>query len=191
MTEFSLVPSLICFGIGFLSGVIALLLFNKVRSGSASPESVKQQLDDYQQEVERHFEQTSQKFKSMTEQYQDLYNHLSIGATTLCRPDSNIVGLEKQTEIVTQKLEKSSSEAEKEQPEAAKNSSTEESLASAKKEPLEDKESSADEKSLASQKLSTSEVPLKEKTADNSQVKSEQKGTKLGSTDDKDKSKKA
>lgn len=105
MIEFSLVPSLICFVVGFLAGVVTLMLFNKMRSGSASPETVKQQLDQYQQEVEQHFEQTSQKFKSMTEQYQDLYNHLSVGATTLCRPDSNITGLENKSEIVQQKIE--------------------------------------------------------------------------------------
>lgn len=105
MIEFSLVPSLICFAVGFLAGVVTLMLFNKMRSGSASPETVKQQLDQYQQEVEQHFEQTSQKFKSMTEQYQDLYNHLSVGATTLCRPDSNITGLENKSEIVQQKIE--------------------------------------------------------------------------------------
>lgn len=175
MTEFSLVPSLICFGIGFLSGVVTLLLFNKVRSGSASPESVKQQLDDYQQEVEQHFEQTSQKFKSMTEQYQDLYNHLSVGATTLCRPDSNIAGLEKQTEIVMQKLEKNSSEAEKEQVETEKSSSTE-SLASVKKEPL------ANEKPIADKKPSASEAPLKDKIEGKNQVRSKQAETKLDSS---------
>ncbi len=73
---------------GLIVGIAAVLLFNKLRSGSASPSSVKQEFDDYKSQVESHFEETSKKFQDMTEQYQDLYKHLSTGATTLCRPDS-------------------------------------------------------------------------------------------------------
>lgn len=73
---------------GLLVGVIAMLVLNKVKSGSASPASIKQDFDDYKSEVETHFEETSKKFKDMTNQYQDLYTHLSVGATSLCRPDS-------------------------------------------------------------------------------------------------------
>ncbi len=73
---------------GVVVGVVIMLILNKLSSGSASPSSIKQEFDDYQNEVERHFEETSKKFKDMTEQYQDLYKHLSVGATSLCRPDS-------------------------------------------------------------------------------------------------------
>ena len=65
-----------------------MLIFNKVRSGSTSAAGVKQDYDAYKTEVEEHFEATSKKFQTMTEQYQDLYQHLSVGATTLCRADS-------------------------------------------------------------------------------------------------------
>lgn len=81
------------FAAGLIVGVAAVLLFNKLRSGSASPSGVKQEFDDYKSQVESHFEETSKKFQDMTEQYQDLYKHLSTGATTLCRPDSVAAGL--------------------------------------------------------------------------------------------------
>ena len=76
------------FLLGALVGIVIMLLVNKVRSGSATPRNVQQEFDTYQEEVERHFEETSRKFKNMTEQYQELYQHLSVGATSLCRPDS-------------------------------------------------------------------------------------------------------
>ena len=76
------------FAFGLIVGVIAMLVLNKVKSGSASPAGVKQEFEDYKNEVEAHFEATSKKFQNMTEQYQDLYQHLSVGATSLCRPDS-------------------------------------------------------------------------------------------------------
>lgn len=76
------------FSAGLVTGVLLMLLVNKIRSGSAAPKNVQHEYDRYQAEVESHFEETSKKFKQMTEQYQELYQHLSIGATSLCRPDS-------------------------------------------------------------------------------------------------------
>ncbi|GHA11318.1 hypothetical protein GCM10008090_21350 [Arenicella chitinivorans] len=85
-------PELLHFTLVFLLGaavgIVIMLLVNKLRSGSAAPRNVQQEFDSYQAEVEHHFEETSKKFKNMTEQYQELYQHLSIGATSLCRPDS-------------------------------------------------------------------------------------------------------
>lgn len=73
---------------GLVCGVLIMLVFNKLSSGTASPKDLKQEYDDYQVKVESHFEETSKKFQEMTEQYQGLYKHLSVGATTLCRPES-------------------------------------------------------------------------------------------------------
>ncbi len=73
---------------GFVAGLASILLFNKLRSGSVSANGVKQEYDEYKNQVEAHFEETSKKFQEMTEQYQDLYQHLAVGATSLCRPDS-------------------------------------------------------------------------------------------------------
>jgi len=92
---------------GMVAGIIIMLILNKLSSGSASPSAVKQEFDEYQNEVEKHFEETSKKFKDMTEQYQGLYKHLSVGATSLCRPDSVAAALADQTSPIqeTSKLE--------------------------------------------------------------------------------------
>lgn len=89
--------------VGFTLGVLATLLFNKIRSGSASPTKIKQEMEDYQDKVEAHFEETSKKFKQMTTQYQDLYQHLSVGATSLCRPENIAPGLIAEADPLTQK----------------------------------------------------------------------------------------
>ena len=86
--ELDVLQLLIGFVVGLVFGIAVVLIVNKVRSGSASPAGVKQECDEYKNQVEEHFEQTSRKFQNMTEQYQDLYQHLSVGATSLCRPDS-------------------------------------------------------------------------------------------------------
>jgi len=93
MFEQELLQPVIYFIIGLIVGVAATLIFNKARTGTASAHKLKKEMEDYQDKVEQHFEKTSQKFKNMTEQYQDLYQHLSVGATTLCRPDNIAPGL--------------------------------------------------------------------------------------------------
>lgn len=76
------------FAVGFFVGVSVMLIFNKLKTGAATASGVRQEYDDYKEQVESHFEETSKKFQQMTEQYQDLYQHLAVGATSLCRPDS-------------------------------------------------------------------------------------------------------
>lgn len=93
MFEIQVIPAVLCFFAGAIVGISAILLFNKMRTGSASAGKIKQEMEDYQGEVEAHFEETSKKFKDMAAQYQDLYQHLSVGATTLCRPENSILGL--------------------------------------------------------------------------------------------------
>lgn len=93
MSEQELVIALIIFVVGLFCGVIATLVTNKIRSGSASPTAVKREMEEYQDKVEAHFDETSQKFKQMATQYQDLYKHLSVGATSLCRPENIAPGL--------------------------------------------------------------------------------------------------
>lgn len=80
--------TILVFLIGVVVGIILILLTNKLRSGSASPVKLKKEMNEYQDKVDAHFAETSQKFKQMTNQYQDLYQHLAEGATTLCRPDA-------------------------------------------------------------------------------------------------------
>lgn len=86
--ESQLLQLIAVFIVGLICGALIILLWNKLSSGSASAAGLKSEYQDYQEQVEAHFEQTSKKFQDMTEQYQDLYKHLSVGATSLCRPDS-------------------------------------------------------------------------------------------------------
>jgi uncharacterized membrane-anchored protein YhcB (DUF1043 family) len=86
--ESELLQLIIVFVVGLVCGALIMLLWNKLTSGSASAAGLKQEYQDYQEKVETHFEQTSKKFEDMTAQYQDLYKHLSLGAASLCRPDS-------------------------------------------------------------------------------------------------------
>ncbi len=94
---------------GLVMGVISMLIINKVSTGSGSPSKLKREMEDYQAQVESHFEETSKKFKDMTDQYQDLYQHLSVGATTLCRPENVAPGLADQSTGSTQALPSSAS----------------------------------------------------------------------------------
>lgn len=86
--ESELLQLITVFFVGLVCGALIMLLWNKLSSGSVSPAGLKQEYQDYQEQVETHFEETSKKFQDMTAQYQDLYKHLSVGATSLCRPDS-------------------------------------------------------------------------------------------------------
>lgn len=93
---------------GLILGVILTLLINKVKSGSASPGAIKKEMEDYQDKVEAHFDESSKKFKQMADQYSDLYKHLSIGATTLCRPENISPGLMADQNPLMENLEENS-----------------------------------------------------------------------------------
>jgi uncharacterized membrane-anchored protein YhcB (DUF1043 family) len=97
--ESELLQLIIVFVVGLVCGALIMLLWNKLTSGSASAAGLKQEYQDYQEKVETHFEQTSKKFEDMTEQYQDLYKHLSLGAASLCRPDSVAATLADESDI--------------------------------------------------------------------------------------------
>ena len=108
--ESELLQLIVIFVVGLVCGALIMLLWNKLSSGSASPSGLKQEYQDYQDKVEAHFEETSKKFQDMTEQYQDLYKHLSVGATSLCRPDSVAAALadESQPQVKLENKEASS-----------------------------------------------------------------------------------
>ena len=93
MLDIEFVPAAIIFIIGTVVGGISILVFNKLRTGSISPRAIKKEKDDYQTKVEAHFDETAKKFKDMTTQYQELYQHLSVGANNLCRPEKITAGL--------------------------------------------------------------------------------------------------
>ena len=174
-----LLHNLLVFIAGLVVGIVGVLIISKIKTGRMTSAAVKEEYQEYQGEVEKHFEETSKKLKDMTEQYQDLYKHLSVGATTLCRPDSvAAVIADKSAEAL--KLE-NQAEADKEpsakqEPLAKKESSVSKESAvkeepSANKESLTSKESSANEKSL-SNKTQTS---VDQKQANSSQKANSQK----------------
>jgi len=107
--ESDLLQLIAIFVVGLICGALIMLLWNKLSSGSASPAGLKQEYEDYQEKVETHFEETSKKFQDMTAQYQDLYKHLSVGATSLCRPDSVAAALagESQSQVKIENKEAS------------------------------------------------------------------------------------
>ena len=61
MFEIQLIPALLIFFCGTIAGISLTLLFNKMRTGSASASKIKQEMEDYQGQVEAHFEETSKK----------------------------------------------------------------------------------------------------------------------------------
>ncbi len=124
MSEQQLIFTIIVFLVGLICGVLLTLITNKVRSGRASPSSVKREMNEYQDKVEAHFDETSEKFKQMAAQYQDLYKHLSVGATTLCRPENIAPGLVADEDPLSKKLaiDKKPEVEEKPKVEAAKKS---------------------------------------------------------------------
>lgn len=93
MFNIEFISAAIVFFAGLIVGVISILVFNKLRTGNIPPNAIKKEKDDYQAKVEAHFDETAKKFKNMTAQYQELYQHLSVGATNLCRPEKITAGL--------------------------------------------------------------------------------------------------
>ena len=154
---------------GLILGLIFMFIFNKLSTGSATAGQVKREMEDYQGQVESHFEETSKKFKQMTDQYQDLYQHLSVGATSLCRPENIAPGLVDQSEPNTkalpkeaksegktegkkaEKVVKDAAEKSQKQPEAPKKTNSEPKAAKTEaKTPTKDAKASGAEKSAKS-----------------------------------------
>jgi len=154
--------TILVFLIGVVAGIVLILLTNKLRSGSASPVKLKKEMDDYQDKVDAHFAETSQKFKQMTNQYQDLYQHLAEGATTLCRPDA----------IAAELIEDSSALGRK--PAIEQKAKPDQAVAGKEtdKKPTNKEEPSAKEKSLAKEKPIAQQKPevKDKKTANDSDI---------------------
>lgn len=82
--------------IAFLSGaILGILIYRLVRSDASRSARVEQQMDDlqqkhtrYQAQVSDHFIQTAHLINRLNEDYRDIHNHLSQGATELCSEDS-------------------------------------------------------------------------------------------------------
>lgn len=130
---------ILIFIIGIILGIVGMLSFSKYKTGSMSSTTVKKEYEEYQDSVEKHFEETSQRLQDMTSQYQELYKHLAVGATTLCRPESVAAGiadksdpelqLENQSdEKATDELEEATDEAQASEDQAESNDSQDETV---------------------------------------------------------------
>jgi len=92
---------LLAFGVGLALGAVAVGLLQR-RSGGAARERAKQlgiELDETREELEtqraevaKHFEETSDLFRDLTEQYTRLYAHLSEGAREFCAEEVPALG---------------------------------------------------------------------------------------------------
>jgi uncharacterized membrane-anchored protein YhcB (DUF1043 family) len=84
---------LVAFGVGLVVGGVVVGLLQR-RSGGAAREraarlaveldETRGKLEEQRAEVARHFEETSDLFRDLTEQYGRLYTHLSQGAREFC-----------------------------------------------------------------------------------------------------------
>lgn len=143
---------ILIFIIGIILGIVGMLSFSKYKTGSMSSTTVKKEYEEYQDSVEKHFEETSQRLQDMTSQYQELYKHLAVGATTLCRPESVAAGIADKSDpglqLENQSDEKATDEAQASEDQAESNDSQDETA-----------EKSADEASeeSASTEASTAE----------------------------------
>jgi uncharacterized membrane-anchored protein YhcB (DUF1043 family) len=92
---------LLAFGVGLGLGAVAAGLLQR-RSGKADRERAEQigiELDEAREELEsqraeiaKHFEETSDLFRDLTEQYTRLYAHLSEGAREFCSDEVTALG---------------------------------------------------------------------------------------------------
>jgi hypothetical protein len=92
---------LLAFAVGLALGAVALGLLQR-RSGGAAREREEQlgiELDEAREELEaqraeiaKHFEETSDLFRDLTEQYTRLYAHLSEGAREFCPGEVTALG---------------------------------------------------------------------------------------------------
>jgi uncharacterized membrane-anchored protein YhcB (DUF1043 family) len=74
---------LIGVAVGLVLGVLFTTVRDRFQSKGVSREQLQAEFDDYKEQVEAHFSATSKKFHAVTEQYKELYEHLSVGATSL------------------------------------------------------------------------------------------------------------
>ncbi len=81
---------------GCLLGGVIVYLTQKTRGGGKTARQVQSEFADYREQVQTHFDKTSDLFRGMTQQYRDLYTHLSSGAQTLCEttPTGGALGME-------------------------------------------------------------------------------------------------
>jgi len=69
--------------LGMALGAGVLALVSRRASGGKSLNALREEFDEYRDDVNEHFDRTSELFREMTEKYRDVYNHLAAGAQSL------------------------------------------------------------------------------------------------------------
>jgi hypothetical protein len=77
---------IISFKIGLVAGLLIGFFRWKRNNGDKHYQKLEQEFEDYKKNVGSHFDQSSTLFKGITEQYIELYNHISKGSVDLCDP---------------------------------------------------------------------------------------------------------
>lgn len=92
---------LLAFGVGLAVGAVAIGLLQRRSGGEAREreeqlsselEEAREDLEAQRAEISKHFEETSDLFRDLTEQYTRLYAHLSEGAREFCPEDVTALG---------------------------------------------------------------------------------------------------
>lgn len=80
--------------LGLLAGLVAQKFLQSRRDGGRTVAAVQQEMDEYREQVQEHFERTSDLFRNLTESYRDVYEHLSGGARDLCDGSAPAVAMD-------------------------------------------------------------------------------------------------
>ena len=75
----------LAFVVGLIIGVAVMALIARRSSGGRSLDKLREEFDEYRDDVNAHFEKSSELFRDMTEKYRDVYNHLAAGAQAFGR----------------------------------------------------------------------------------------------------------
>ena len=70
----------LCAGLGVFVGMLIMLVLDRGSGSAKALGALQEEFDSYRDNVNRHFDTTSELFKDMTEKYRDVYNHLASGA---------------------------------------------------------------------------------------------------------------
>ncbi len=79
--------------LGSVLGGLAVYYTQRNKGGGKTAGEIHAELNEYRQQVQEHFDKTSDLFRDMTHQYRELYDHLSVGAQSLCEASSSASSL--------------------------------------------------------------------------------------------------
>lgn len=108
--------------VGVVLGFILSVLVNKYKTQGSSEKlkALEKEYKDYRQKVDAHFVNTGVLFKGLTEQYRDVYQHISTGANSLCSDEAKALQVKMdEPTLLTTGLDNKGLDDEKPEPEVA------------------------------------------------------------------------